>query len=93
MLAELARQTRSLRLEANFTQAGLARHAGVSYASLRLFERTGQISLASFVKLTQTLGREAPLLAVLSSPTTNYQSIEEVIAPVTKPRRKRGRIS
>ncbi|HEX2842120.1 helix-turn-helix domain-containing protein [Hyphomicrobium sp.] len=93
IVSTLAHQARSLRLEANFTQKGLARHAGVSYASLRTFERSGQISLLSFVKIVQTLGREKDLLAVLSTRPLPYQSIDDVVRVETTPARQRGRRS
>ena len=65
VLAQIAVHMRALRLGANLTQMGLAKRAGVSYASLRAFERTGRISLLSFVKLAQTLNKDGPLLAAL----------------------------
>lgn len=91
MLSTLAQQTRNLRLEANYTQKGLAARAGVSYATLRAFERTGQISLLSFVKIIQTLGREGTLLTVLPQQPVPYQSIDDVLQSDAKRTRKRGR--
>lgn len=84
---------RTLRLQSNLTQAGLARRAGVSYASLRAFERTGCISLSSFVKLAQTLNKDSALLAALTPTPLAYTSIQDVIKATAKPIRKRGRLT
>lgn len=84
---------RALRLGANLTQTGLAKRAGVSYASLRAFERTGRISLLSFVKLAQTLNKDGPLLAALAPSSVAYTSIQDVVDAAAKPVRKRGRLS
>lgn len=93
ILAQIAAHIRALRLGANLTQAGLAKRAGVSYASLRAFERTGRISLLSFVKLCQILNKDGALLAALAPSSLAYTSIQDVVAATAKPTRKRGRLS
>jgi hypothetical protein len=72
---------------------GLAQRAGVSYASLRTFERTGRISLLSFVKLAQTLNKDGPLIVALAPSPLAYSSIQDVVAASAKPTRKRGRLT
>ena len=54
--AELAERTKKIRLINKLKQTTLAEMAGVSEASLKRFERTGEISLKSFLKLMQALG-------------------------------------
>lgn len=65
--------------------------AGIPYATLRVFEHSGRISLISFVKLMQALGREAPLVEATAPIASTYTSIDEVTAK--KPQRKRGNIT
>lgn len=93
LLTRITAQCRALRLQANLTQAGLARRAGVPYATLRAFERTGRISLLSFVKLAQALNRDSQLLAALELGAAPYRSIQDVVAAASKPKRKRGSIT
>jgi transcriptional regulator with XRE-family HTH domain len=56
MQIEIAKQSRSLRLEQNLSQMSLAEKSGVSYGSIKKFEHTGQISLESLLKLSLVLG-------------------------------------
>ena len=53
---ELAARAKARRLELNITQMELAERSGVSLGSLRRFERTGEISLASLLELALVLG-------------------------------------
>jgi len=54
---ELAKKIRDLRLGKNWKQSTLAERSGVSLASLRRFERTGQASVQNMLKLCFALGR------------------------------------
>jgi transcriptional regulator with XRE-family HTH domain len=93
VLAQIAAHLRELRLGANLTQKGLANRAGVPYASLRAFERTGRISLLSFVKLCQTFNKDGALLAALAPSPLPYTSIQDVVEATAKPTSKRGRLA
>ena len=73
----LAEDIKKVRKRKKITQQQLAARSNVSYATLRKFERTGQISLESFVKLTMELGFAGELGDLFSKPV--YNSIEEVI--------------
>lgn len=73
----LADRIRSIRKRKKITQKQLAARSNVSYATLRKFENTGQISLESFVKLTMELGVVQELNDLFLNPV--YNSIEEVI--------------
>ncbi len=53
--ASLVERFRKRRKEKGFTQKEMAAATGVSYASLRRFEQTGEISFSSLVKLAKAL--------------------------------------
>lgn len=55
----IAKRARMSRLYAGFTQERLAQRSQVSYATLRKFEQTGEISLKSLLRLADTLGEES----------------------------------
>lgn len=55
MQQAIAGQVRAKRLALNLSQKTLAEKSGVSYGSLKKFERTGQISLESLLKLALNL--------------------------------------
>ena len=48
---ELAGRAKAERLRQNLTQEALAHAAGISLSTLRRFEKTGDIALASFVEI------------------------------------------
>ena len=56
VLHELRERFKSRRLLLNYTQEGLAKRAGMSWSSLKRFERTGQISFESLLKIALVLG-------------------------------------
>ncbi|MDR2824033.1 MAG: helix-turn-helix transcriptional regulator [Prevotellaceae bacterium] len=85
----VAERMRQRRLETNLTQELLAKRAGVSLASYRRFERTGEISFAFLVKIALVLNAESDFDALFSNKI--YNSIEDVL---TKNKiRKRGRMN
>ena len=55
----------------------MAARSNVSYATLRKFEQTGQISLESFVKIAMELGVIGEINSLFTEPV--YTSIEEVV--------------
>ena len=73
----LANKIKSIRKRRKITQKQLAGRSNVSYATLRKFEATGQISLESFIKLVMEHGLKDELDNLFSSPV--YNSIDEVI--------------
>ena len=75
---QLADRMRAIRRRQRLSQARLAERSGVSLGSLKRFERTGEVSLSSFIKLCMALGRENEIDQLLSA--NEYTSIEEVIA-------------
>lgn len=73
----LAERLRRIRKRKKITQKQLAGRSNVSYATLRKFEKTGMISLESFVKLTMELGVNNEVNELFTQPV--YTSIEEII--------------
>ena len=51
VLADLVKRERLRRKELGFSQKELATRSGVSYASLRRFESSGDISMSSLLKI------------------------------------------
>lgn len=76
--AELAERMRARRKELRYSQAELAHRSGVSLGSLKRFEHTHEISLASLVKLSFALGCNDDFDKLFAR--QRYGSIEEVIA-------------
>ena len=73
----LAKRVRLRRREGKLSQAELGRRSGVSYASIRRFETTGEISLSGLLRIAVVLGYEADFLKLFER--KNYQSLDEII--------------
>ena len=87
--ADLAKRLKTRRLARNLTQEGLARRSGVALGTLKKFERSGAISLVSFIRLVVALGEEAVLEQLLAD--QEFETLDQVLArPKT---RKRGRLT
>ena len=56
-LSDLVLRIKQRKKEMKLTQKDLARVSGVTYASIRRFEETGDISLASLLKIANALNR------------------------------------
>lgn len=91
VLREVADSVRGQRVALNWRQEDLATRSGVSIATLRRFERTGQIGFLGLAKLLVTLGLADQLLAGLKRPEASPKSMEAFLAP-TKTRRPRQRV-
>jgi len=57
ILTSTAQNVAALRKELNWTQQDLAEKSGVSYGSIKRFERFGQISFESLLKIVEVLNR------------------------------------
>lgn len=89
LLTSLAASMRERRVAQGLTQVQLSEQANVSLSVLRKFERTGKISLESFVKIGFVLGIAEALLDAVSTPTEKGpSSIDELMSGDTKPPRK-----
>lgn len=64
----LAQRVRERRLAQELTQQGLAERAGVTLASLKRFERTGQIALLSLLRLAVALGQTEEFAQLFPAP-------------------------
>jgi transcriptional regulator with XRE-family HTH domain len=82
---DVARRARRARLDEDLTQSGLAERAGVSLGSLRRFERTGQISLQSLVKLAFALDATDNIDALFAP--AEIRSLDQIMG---EPMRRRG---
>ena len=85
----VAARLRSIRLDADLTQAGLAARSGVTLASLRRFETTGQIAFESLIRLAQALGRDGDIATLFAPPPV--ASLDELVT--SNNLRRRGRRS
>lgn len=59
------------------SQEELAKRSGVSFGSVKRFERTGEISLTSLLKIAVVLESEDDFNSLFAR--KNYQSLQEVI--------------
>lgn len=75
---EIAKRFVVIRKSRKVSQQRLSELSGVSYASIRRFEKTGDISLASLVKLALALQLYEDLDNLFSTQDV-YRSIEDVI--------------
>ncbi|MBL9208036.1 MAG: helix-turn-helix transcriptional regulator [Opitutaceae bacterium] len=91
VLREVADSVRAQRVALNWRQEDLATRSGVSIATLRRFERTGQIGFLGLAKLLVTLGLADQLLAGLKHREAAPRSMEAFLAP-TQTRRPRQRV-
>lgn len=57
ILLSTAQNVATLRKESNWTQQDLATRSGVSYGSIKRFERFGKISFESLLKIAEALNR------------------------------------
>ena len=74
---QVAKRFSRIRKRRGITQEQLSEMSGVSYGSVKRFERTGQISLLSLTKLATALGCADEIRTLFEE--VPYGSIEEVI--------------
>jgi transcriptional regulator with XRE-family HTH domain len=80
VLREVADSLRAHRSALNWRQKDLALRSGVSIATLRRFERTGQIGFMGLSKLLVTLGLADNFLTNFKRPTDAPKSIAVFLA-------------
>lgn len=85
----IAARLKSRRLAQQLTQQGLADRSGVALGTLKKFERSGQISLKSFVRLAIALQDEGALENLMRK--EKFATLDEVLQVDKK--RQRGRIT
>jgi transcriptional regulator with XRE-family HTH domain len=81
----IAQRAKARRLALNLTQAGVAARAGVSFGSLKRFERTGEISLSSLLRIARVLDALAEFQAIF--PKKEPVSLDDVLQ-AARPRRR-----
>lgn len=86
----LAHRAKQRRLDANLTQEGLSKRAGVTLASLKRFEQTGQISLEGLIRLAIALDC-ADSIEEMFKPR-EFETLQDVLAQDLGTKRRRGRI-
>ena len=74
---EIAKRISARRKEQKITQEQLSVRSDVSYGSIKRFERTGEISLSSLIKIAFVLGLEDEFDLLFAK--KGYASIQEVI--------------
>ena len=85
----IAKCAKEKRLSLNMSQQSLAQRSGVSLGSLKKFEQTGQISLASLLRLALVLGSLADFVKVFApKPPESFPTLNALMKQKT---RKRGR--
>ena len=84
---EIAKRSQNKRLSLNLSQKTLAERSGVSYGTLKKFERSGKISLDSLLNIALVLD-ELENFQQLFAPKELPRSIDEILVDKS---RKRGR--
>ncbi len=90
ILARTRDAARKRRIALDLTQAELATRSGVTPASLKRFERTGEIAFASLVRIAQALDCADGFGSLFPEPEA--ASLDALLAP-TKARRRARRKS
>lgn len=85
--ADLASRVRARRLQRGWTQAELARRAGLKAATYVLFERTGRISLLRLLKIFDVFGMMDEVDRIAREPDLSNVTLDDLV----KPTRQRGR--
>jgi len=90
LLPQIAKRAQARRLALNLTQAGLAARSGVSLGSIKKFERTGQIALASLLQLALVLDALEEFKTLFPEQPRLPSTLDEILQQPKKP--QRGRI-
>ena len=91
--AGIAARYKARRLAMNLTQRELAERSGVTFSSLKRFEREGLIALDSLLNLALVLNclDDFDKLAAESPPISATQSLDALLATPARRRRATGR--
>lgn len=88
VLLDLASRVKTRRLEKNWSQAEIAKRSGMSLASYRRFEQSGEIALKSLVKISFLFNDVAELENLFTR--KQYLGIDEVLNEKKAKTRKRA---
>ena len=92
LIEQLKEKFKQKRLSFNFTQEGLSNKSGVSLGSLKWFDKTGQISLESLLKISLVLECLDDFLNIANKKEEKINSIDELLKKRNEPTKKRGKI-
>ena len=88
IMRSVSQRVKERRLEKNLSQKSLASRAGLTFASYRRFETTGEISLKSLVMIAFALDMTSEFDTLFSTPI--YESIDQLLNLEFNRKRKRG---
>ena len=93
MMTDIAKRAQESRLRLNLSQQTLSARSGVSYGTLKKFERTGQISLESLLKIALALDELEKFDDLFKkNPDLLPATLDELLEETTgRSGRKRGR--
>ena len=86
LATELAVRLRTRRLKRSWTQAEIARRAGLKEPTYVLFERTGRISLLRLLKVLEVLELSGEFEKIGAQEDLHGLSMNDIV----KPKRQRG---
>ncbi len=89
LLPQIANRARARRLALNLTQAGVAARSGVSLGSIKRFERTGEIALASLLQIALVLDALEEFKTLFSEQPTFPSTLDQILQQPKKPQRGR----
>ena len=92
LVHEIGRRLRRQRLAKGMTQQELAERAGVSVSTLKLFERTGKISLQRLARIAVSLNVDGELSGLFEEPRVvdSLEAVERMERQRAPRRRKKG---
>lgn len=85
----MANNAKAKRLSMNLTQKTLADNSGVAFGSIKLFEKSGKISLESLLKIALVLDSLNDFNELFKYNDLAYSTTLEDL--IKQPKRKRGR--
>ncbi|ADE54300.1 helix-turn-helix domain-containing protein [Coraliomargarita akajimensis] len=86
---QLANRVRAARTGKGMTQQEISERTGVSYSSYRRFERSGEISLVSLLKVAQVLDLDSQFDSLFVS--KGFRSLDEIERSQQRSSRTRAR--
>lgn len=92
IMETLKENFKNKRLSFDLTQEGLANKSGVSLGSLKRFEKSGQISLESLLKLAVVLECLEDFLHIAQEKKQTVNSIDELLEKKNSIKKQRGKI-
>jgi len=93
LMQDISARAKTRRLALDLTQMGLEQRSGVSLGTIKLFERTGKISLESLLKLAVALGctREFESIFTFAASSADPVSLDDLLKAPKQ--RKRGSVT